>query len=277
MGRMKGLAAILGVAVLMVVVAACGSNELDTGDGQMEIAQALEAAEGSEVTVIGHLFANRDGNARLCSTLLESFPPQCGGDRIDLLGFDASSVPNSKTPQGPSEIQTARWTDSYITVTGIKRTGGLAEVRLSTEAPTTQRGPSASAPTESNPQSSPIVSHGGPVKDYVSLVDNLRATGATVDPAGNVSQPFFAPQGQVLTVNGEDVQVFEFASADEADTVAETVSADGSSIGTSMVGWVAPPHFYKAGKLIVLYVGSDRDVIDALQEAMGAQFAGREL
>jgi hypothetical protein len=108
-------------------------------------------------------------------------------------------------------------------------------------------------------------------------VDNLRAAGATVDPAGSVSQPFFAPQGQVLTVNGEDIQAFEFASAEEADTVAETVSADGSSIGTSMVGWIAPPHFYKAGRLIVIYVGSDRDVINALQEAMGSQFAGREL
>ena len=122
----------------------------------------------------------------------------------------------------------------------------------------------------------PIVSHGGPVNDYVSLVDNLRAAGAATDPAGSVSQPFFAPQGQVLTVTGDDVQAFEFASAEEADTVAETVSADGSSVGTSMVGWVAPPHFYKAGKLIVIYVGSDSDVINALQEAMGPQFAGGE-
>ena len=100
----------------------------------MEISQALEAAEGSEFTVSGMLIANRDGNTRLCSVLLESDPPQCGGDRIDLLGFDASSVPNSSTPQRPSEIQTARWTDSPITVTGIKGIGGLVEVRLSNEA-----------------------------------------------------------------------------------------------------------------------------------------------
>ncbi len=102
-----------------------------------------------------------------------------------------------------------------------------------------------------------------------------RAAGAAVDLAGAVSQPFFAPQGQVLRVNGEDVQVFEFASAEEADTVTQRISADGSSIGTSMVGWVAPPHFYKAGQLIVIYVGSDDGVISALQKGMGAQFAGR--
>ena len=81
----------------------------------------------------------------------------------------------------------------------------------------------------------------------------------------------------MLTVNGEEVQVFEFASSEDADTVAETVSADGSSVGTSMIGWVAPPHFYRAGKLIVIYVGSDSDVIHTLQEVMGSQFAGDEL
>ena len=265
MNRMKGLAAILGVAALMAVVAACGSDELDTSDGPTVIGQALEAAEGSEVTVSGHLIANRDGTTRLCSVLLESGPPQCGGDRIGLMGFDADSVPNTSSAQSSSDIQTTRWTNSYITVTGIKAAGGLAEVRLSTDAP-----------TESDPPTTPIVSHGGPVKDYVSLVDNLRAAGAAIDPAGSVSQPFFAPLGQVLTVTGEDVQAFEFASADEADAVAETVSADGSSIGTSMVGWVALPHFYKSGKLIVIYVGGDSDVINALQDAMGPQFAGGE-
>ncbi len=84
-------------------------------------------------------------------------------------------------------------------------------------------------------------------------------------------------------MNGERVETFEFASAEEADAAAEGVSATGSSIVTtmadgtgsaSMITWVAPPHFYKAEKLIVLYVGCDSDVIDALQETMGPQFAG---
>ena len=96
-------------------------------------ARLLEAAEGSEVTVSGFLVADRDGNTRLCSGLLESSPPQCGGDRIDLLGFDANSVPNTSTPQSSSEIRTTKWTNSQITVTGIKGVGGLVEVRLSNE------------------------------------------------------------------------------------------------------------------------------------------------
>ena len=144
---------------------------------------------------------------------------------------------------------------------------------LSDEVPT---------PTDSVP-TTPVVSHGGPVSDYVSLVDNLRAAGATVDPAGTMSAGYFAPQGQLFTVNGERVETFEFASAEEADAAAGGVSATGTSIVTTMadrtqmasiVDWFAPVHFYKAGKLIVIYVGSDNDVINALQEAMGPQFAG---
>ena len=133
------------------------------------------------------------------------------------------------------------------------------------------------------PPTTPIVAHGGPVKDYVSLVDNLRAAGATVDPAGTASGSPFAPETQLLTVNGEDINAYEFGSVEEADAAAEGVSASGSPIVTtfadgtgksSMVTWVESPHFYKAGKLIVLYVGCDSDVIDVLQETMGPQFAG---
>ena len=121
----------------------------------------------------------------------------------------------------------------------------------------------------------PVVSHGGPVTDYISLFDNLRATGATVEPAGDISQPFFSVKGLVITVNNSDVQVFEYADAATADTEAALVSPDGSSIGTTMVSWVATPHFYKTGKLIVLYVGDDTAVLNVLEDVLGSQFAGR--
>ena len=124
------------LALLVALAVACGggeSNEVDIGDEPTSIGQALKAVEGSEVTVSGFLIADRDGTARLCSALLESFPPQCGGDRIELLEFDASAVPSTSSPQRQSEIRTVRWTDSEITVTGIKRSAGLADVRLSTE------------------------------------------------------------------------------------------------------------------------------------------------
>ena len=120
----------------------------------------------------------------------------------------------------------------------------------------------------------PIVSHGGSVTDYVSLIDNLRAAGATVEPAGDVSQPFFSVKGQVITVNGGEVQVFEYSADASADAEAALVSPDGGSVGTSMISWIAPPHFYKKSRLIVLYVGDNTAVIEALEGVLGPQFAG---
>ena len=121
----------------------------------------------------------------------------------------------------------------------------------------------------------PITSHGGPVTDYISLVDNLRAAGATVNPVGEVEQPFFSVKGLVVKVNDNDVQVFEYSDANAAENEAKSISPDGSSVGTSMPFWVAPPHFYKVEKLIVLYVGENKDTIGILDSVLGPQFAGR--
>ncbi|HKZ85309.1 MAG TPA: hypothetical protein VJ793_16865 [Anaerolineae bacterium] len=118
-------------------------------------------------------------------------------------------------------------------------------------------------------------SHGGPVADYASLIDALRTGGATVESAGAVSQPFFSVAGRVIRVEGADVQIFEYENEEMTEADAAKISPDGSSIGTSMVTWVSTPHFYKAGKLIVLYVGDDAGVIAALDAALGAEFAGR--
>jgi len=117
----------------------------------------------------------------------------------------------------------------------------------------------------------------GPVTDYDSLVDNLRNAGATVEPAGEITQPFFSVKGNAINVNGEDVQVFEYNSQSTAEAEAALVSPDGSSIGTSLPFWVAPPHFYKVGRIIVLYVGENAAITDTLENALGAQFAGQQI
>ena len=153
--------------------------------------------------------------------------------------------------------------------------GNTGATRVTGAAPTAP--PAANIPTEdSGGATTPVaVSHGGPVVDYVGLVDQLRGAGATVAPAGEIEQPFFSVKGLIMKVNSEDVQVFEFADAPAADAAASTVAPDGGSIGTNMVSWIASPHFYKAGKIIVLYVGNPGAVTVLLARVVGAQFAGR--
>jgi hypothetical protein len=125
-----------------------------------------------------------------------------------------------------------------------------------------------------NTQPQAVDSQDEPYKDNPSLVDSLEEAGAIVEPGGSVTQPFFTPPGQIIAVDGQDVQVFEFASVSDADTAASTVAADGSYIGTSMMTWISTPHFYKSGKLIVMYLGDESATIDVLVDVLGSQFAG---
>ena len=133
----------------------------------------------------------------------------------------------------------------------------------------------AAAPT-GGPAPSPVVSHGGAVKDQVSLIDALRQKGATVEIAPDpVEQPFFSVAGTSVVVNDAPVQVYEYANENEAAAQAAKISPDGYEIGgTTMVTWIEPPHFFRTGRIIVLYVGTDEKTLALLTELLGAQFAG---
>ena len=113
------------------------------------------------------------------------------------------------------------------------------------------------------------------VEDQNSLVKALEAAGAKVESGDSITQEFFTPEGHTFKVNGTDLQVFEYPSADAMEQEAAKVAPNGGSVGTSMMMWVDTPHFYKTGRVIVLYLGKDKALLDLLNKAMGPQFAGQ--
>ena len=113
------------------------------------------------------------------------------------------------------------------------------------------------------------------IETYDALLDTLYAMGLTVEPAGKIRQPFFSVEGEVVGVNGYEVEVFEYPDSTAAEADASLVSADGGSVGPTLVHWVAPPHFYRRGRLMVVYIGEDPVVAEALESVLGPPFAGR--
>ena len=110
---------------------------------------------------------------------------------------------------------------------------------------------------------------------YDGLVSRLRAQGATVTAGGDVDQPFFSVKGRIVNVNGAAVQVFEYALSVLANADAAQVAPDGMAVGKAVhIGWIADPHFYKQGRLIVIYVGGDDGIRRLLTATLGPQFAG---
>ncbi len=121
---------------------------------------------------------------------------------------------------------------------------------------------------------------GGPVVDSASLVDALDACGVSIEAVGNVEQPFLRPEsGTVLRLSGGelsqpvDVQVFEYRDAESATADAAMIGPDGNPT-TTMILWIAPPHFFQAERVIVLYLGEDQAVVDLLITLLGPPFAG---
>ena len=140
-------------------------------------------------------------------------------------------------------------------------------------------GTAPSGLTDTAPSASPSASpsagqHPAPVTDMNSLIAALWDNGLTVETAGTVSQPFFDVEGTQLRVEGAEVQVFEFADAEAANAAVAMLGPDGNP-PTMMITWVAPPHFYHTGRLVVLYVGDDAAMTQALTDVLGPQVAGR--
>jgi hypothetical protein len=81
-----------GVPVLVIA-----DGDGDPGAG-LSVAQALtHPATDDLVTVSGALFVDPDGTVRLCDAIAESFPPQCGADRLVVEGLDLETIANLQT------------------------------------------------------------------------------------------------------------------------------------------------------------------------------------
>jgi hypothetical protein len=106
------------------------------------------------------------------------------------------------------------------------------------------------------------------------FLEDLKAQGVEAETGDTIEQAFFSVIGTSVNFNGESVQVFEYDSAETMESDAVLVDASGSTIGTSMVSWVATPHFYKKGRILVLYVGDNAETLNVLESALGRQFAG---
>ena len=87
--------------------------------------------------------------------------------------------------------------------------------------------------------------------------------------------PMLAAPGRTLHVNGAVVTVFAYPDAGAAASDAARIAPDGAEIGAARTAWIASPHFYLDGRLLVLYVGDDSALTSLLTGMLGAQVAGQ--
>jgi hypothetical protein len=118
---------LLATFLAAAALAACGGDDSmdDAGDASsvpqtsgiaagpaLSIEDALAADSDKPLLVSGNLLVQGD-EARLCSVLAESFPPQCGGASLHVDGLDLAEI------DGLIAEGDVSWTDRPIELLGV--------------------------------------------------------------------------------------------------------------------------------------------------------------
>jgi hypothetical protein len=106
----------------------------------------------------------------------------------------------------------------------------------------------------------------------------LRSRGISAQPRGSGGSELLGVRPAVYRLADGQVEIFRFPSAEAARKHAKRVDPGGygvrSESGAVQVEWVAPPHWFRSGGSIVLYLGTSTRVLEALRALAGPQFAG---
>jgi penicillin-binding protein 2 len=89
--------------------------------------------------------------------------------------------------------------------------------------------------------------------------------------------PVLGTAGQVIKVNGQDLQVFLYVNemARKADSV--KIAAEGEVVAGQKVSWSAPPHFFSQANVLALLVGGDDRLVSRVARAIDSLSEGATL
>jgi hypothetical protein len=87
----------------------------DPGDGPaMSVSDALTHGPTDDVVAVsGFLFVDADDTAVLCEMILESFPPQCGGEEIAVEGLELGTL-------DLEEANGVRWAEGVVLLGSVE-------------------------------------------------------------------------------------------------------------------------------------------------------------
>jgi hypothetical protein len=113
---------------------------------------------------------------------------------------------------------------------------------------------------------------------YATFVKQLHVTGTTFTEASVMNASFFSGTAYGLNIGSERISIFEYPTSSDLQQDADRISPQGDQIrngsSTTVVDWIATPHFYKRGRILVLYIGNQPKIRALLQSLLGPQFAG---
>jgi len=97
----------------------------------------------------------------------------------------------------------------------------------------------------------------------------------------DVENDFLPTKRKRMVIGEETIDIYLYSDNKKMEKDAKNIDSKGcqyTSTGVFSrsvnVSWVSYPHFYKKGKIIVLYVGTNEKIISDLKDIFGEEFAG---
>lgn len=99
-----------------------------------------------------------------------------------------------------------------------------------------------------------------------ALILDLENIGLDPISVSNITRDFFSAEGKMITLDGDNIQVFEYA-----DSLAATgeLFLFQKSAQTRRGSWKKNVHLYANVNLIIFYMGERKNIIDSLNSIFG--------
>jgi len=107
------------------------------------------------------------------------------------------------------------------------------------------------------------------INNLKTLKSSLQQAGVTIREGDKIPADLFNIQGQVLFINGGEIEVYEFQSQKEREIISGGIKAEGRVVEGEMIPWDTRPTVWGSGSLIVLYRGYDGGIILLLSGLIG--------
>lgn len=90
------------------------------------------------------------------------------------------------------------------------------------------------------------------------------------------SKSLFSVKNDDYTLNGDKISIYEYDEndKDKLEGDLKTITDNGMIINGAKVSWTNAPHFYKKGRIIVVYDGNNESILTALKEILNKPLLG---
>ncbi len=110
--------------------------------------------------------------------------------------------------------------------------------------------------------------------DYTRFVKELEDKGIPFQQKAHYYSSVFSTIREELSIGKESVLIYEYNTSEEMQSISNSINPLGTKLGNKTISNKQNTHLYKKGRLIVLYYGANKEIMDTLKGQLGEQFAG---